>query len=400
MIGQYATAVQLADEGKLQEAIGCLSKLLADDLSLDNALRAHSLELLGRCEMGLLRNVQATVCFDEAEQCYELSGLRAEASYCRLMRVRKLLDQRLLREARVLLAPALREALAKGWSDVLSLGLEYLGLLCFHTKELRKAAGLLEESLERGDSRKLSWEPLVLRLSLANCYAALGESENSAGLLDQITGDPRYQQIPRLAAYILMNQGFDAYVRGNIPAARQYFEQVVELSPLELRSPMGFTWLGGMARYNLGLLAIQEEDYLAARDALHEIVQLASNNGYYQLLSGSLTSLCIIDLMLDQPAAALGHALQCEEYVNQFGDIETRLADYFLALVYLANGQLDNAQLLWLYKPVLEDNSETRLHFSWMQRVLEHLLASGPGSVYSLDERATELARRWLKEVQ
>jgi tetratricopeptide (TPR) repeat protein len=388
---QLAQALQLADRGSLEEAIAALHQLLADESQLDYVTRAAAFELLGRCELGVLCNVQAMVSFNEAAQCYK---------QCGLMQVRKLLDDRQLREARSRLTPVLREGLAMGWGDVLSLGLEFLGLLCFHTKELRKAAGLLEEALARGDSRKLSWETLVVKLGLANCYHALGNVEGSAKLLAEITDDPRYQQIPRVTAFVLMKQGYDAYLAGDFALARQFFEHVVVIAAPEQRSPKGLAWLCGMASYNLGLLAIEQQDYLAARRVLQDVIYLTRHQGYYQLLCGSLTALCVVELMLDHPLEALQKAQVCQEYVNQFGDIETRLADYFLGLVYLAVNQLDYAQVLWLYKPVLEDNQETQMQYRWMRRILDHLRDSGGGAPFNLTAEALALVQRWLDEIK
>ncbi len=390
----------LADQGDVEAALDILGAVLADDSQLDAALRAAAFELQGRCQLGALRNIQAMVSFEEAANSYAHCELQPEAAYCRLLSVRKLLDDRLLREARIQLAPTLREAIAKGWNDVLSLGLEFLGLLCFHTKELRKAAGLMEEALARGDSRKLSWEPLVVKLSLANCQRALGEDAAAAQLMSDIISDERYKRIPRIGAYVLMNQGYDAYISGDTRLARSYFEQVVQIAASETRQPKGLDWLNGMASYNLGQVAIEDGDYLQARAALLDVVSFTSTHGFYQLLSGSLTALCVVELLLDEPQAARRHAALCQEYVNQFGDIETRLADYFLALVYLALSQLDQAQLQWLYKPVLEDNAETQLHYGWMRRVLEHLLARGAQAPYHMEPDALALAQRWLIEVQ
>jgi tetratricopeptide (TPR) repeat protein len=399
MLTQLTQALELADTGDVETALATLSELFSAQPQLDELARAAAFELQGRCQLGTLRNIQAIVSFTEAAKCYAHCGLQAEAAYCRLLSVRKLLDDRLLREARVQLTPVLRDAIAKGWSDVLSLGLEFLGLLCFHNKELRKATGLLEQALERGDSRKLSWEPMVVQLSLANCYRALGEDAAAARLMSEIKGDERFMRIPRIGAYVLMNQGYEAYLSGDTSLARRYFQQVVEIAAAEMRQPKGLGWLSGMATYNLGLVAIEEQDYKQAQNVLQDVVELTRSHGFYQLLCGSLTSLCIVELLLDQPAAAERHAMMCQEYVNQFGDIETRLADYFLALVHLALGQLDNAQLLWLYKPVLEDNAETRVHYNWMRRVLAHLLESGAQAPYGMTQDALALAARWLAEL-
>ena len=400
MRAQLTQAVELADQGNVDASLAALSSILTHDAQLDEQLHAEALELQGRCQLGALANIQSMISFEEAAERYANCGRPAEAAYCRLLGVRKLLDDRLLREARNQLTPTLREAIAKGWGDVLSLGLEFLGLLCFHTKELRKASGLLEEALMRGDTRKLSWERMLVKLSLANCCSALGDNAAAARLMAEITGDPRHKRIPRVAAYVLMNQGYDAYLAGDTRLARELFEKVVQISSAGLRSPNGLGWLSRMANYNLGLIAIEDGDYDHARRMLLDVVQVTSEHGYYQLLCGSLTSLCIVELLLDDLDSAKRHAALCQSYVNQFGDIETRLADYFLALVYLALGQLDYAQLLWLYKPVLEDNSETQLHYSWMRRVLAHLLERGAQPPYCLSSEAQALARRWQAELQ
>jgi tetratricopeptide (TPR) repeat protein len=393
-------ALDLADQGDVDGALAILKGLLSENAQVDEQTRAAAFELQGRCQLGVLANIQSTASFEEAARCYEHCERQPEAAYCRLLRVRKLLDDRLLREARNQLTPTLRDAISNHWSDVLSLGLEFLGLLCFHTKELRKASGLLEEALLQGDTRKLSWERLLVKLSLANCYTALGDNPAAAKLMAEITSDPRHQRIPRVAAYVLMNQGYDAYLTGDTRLARQHFQQVVRIASAELRSPNGLAWLSRMASYNLGLIAIEDGEYEQARQMLLEVVQVTSEHGYYQLLCGSLTSLCVVELLLDDLDAAKRHAAMCQTYVNQFGDIETRLADYFLALVHLALGQLDQAQLLWLYKPVLEDNSETQVHYNWMRRVLEHLLECGAQPPFNLGHDALALARRWLAALQ
>jgi len=397
---QLNQATKLADKGDLDGALAVLDQILnpARDIPADIAARAY--ELQGRCELGVLRNVQAMLSFQEAEAHYHQAGLPEAEAYCRLMQVRKLLDDRLLRDARKQLTESLRDALANNWNDVYRLGLEFLGLLCFHTKELRKAAGLLNEALVGGDRRKLGWEPLMIKLSLSNCHLALGDNVTANLLLNEIISEPRYKLIPRISTYALMNLGYDAYLTGQIDLARRRFKEVIDLVNDTKRQPKALAWLRGMASYNLGQLEVEDGNYDEAVIILDDVAKFTGNHGHTQLLTGCLTTLCVAELLLSRPAKAMRHAMACQKHVNTFGDIETRLGDYFLAMVFLAVGQLENAQLLWLYKPVLEQNAETDMQYGWMLRTLQHLLEHGAEKPFAMDAQALALAERWLKEIE
>jgi tetratricopeptide (TPR) repeat protein len=389
----------LATAGRLAAARERIETLLAATPPPPHALRAAALELLGRCQLGLLHNVEAMMSFGEAEQYYRMAALVEDAAYCSLLRVRRLLDDRLLREARELLTPGLKEALANNWPDLLSLGLEYLGVLCTHTKEYRKAAGLLEEALQRGDSRKLEWEALMLKLTLANCLRATGDNARALELQAEISADPRHLAVPRIQAYLLMHCGYDAFLAGRGGQARECFAQVVALGEEQHPCPNGLSWLYAMAVYNLGLLELQAGNLGEAQQLLRRADRHAREHGMNQLLTASLTALMIIHLQQGQPGEALRLMEDCQRFVRRFGDIETRLADYYFSLVYLANGDLDAAQVMWLYKLEVEPGPEMNMHFELMRRILDRLLQDGAAAAASLNPPALELARRWRGEI-
>ena len=395
-----ARAREAAETGRLESAVGQLQGLIVGGNRGTGPLLARALELQGRCELGLLRNVQAMMSFREAELTYESCGLETEGAYCRLMQVRKLLDDKQLRLAQRHLDKAIEDARIFDWQDVHRLGLEFMGLLKLHAREFRRAAELLEEALETPDRRKLGWEPLLVKLSLTNCYFSLENRGRAMELLSHLREDPRFEHIPRLSIYTLMNLGYHSYLMGERGAARGYFDDVLQQVYQRERQPRAFGWLGVMARYNLGQLAIDDGDFKSAVEILQEVVEHTANHGYQQLLAGGLLALSIAELLCDQPSRAMRHALLSQHHVLDLGDIETQLAGYILALVHLAENRLDDARRFWREKPVLENHLETGLHYSWMIKILEHLRDTGAGEPYNLGPEALDLVQAWLVEVE
>lgn len=387
-------AGRLAETGELEAAIKVLEPMLADE-ALSPARQGVAYELTGRCELGLLESVQAIEAFAAAEGAYKAAGNEELAEYCRLLQVRKLLDDRHLGEARREVEHASALALEHGWTDVLRLAHELAGNIHLHTKEHRQAVEIIEACLLEPDSRKLGWELLVLKLGMANSYTSLGQHSHSAAILDEVTADPRFRLVPRLELYTLFNQGYNLYLAYDFPAARDCFSQI----PLKIRRSgmqrTGLHWLAAMAQYNTGLVDIQLGNYTGASELLMRAWQVGREEGHYQLACACLNSLCVIAVLEDELSQARHYARLCRGMVQQYEDIEAQLTPYFLAIVSLALGDTEQALREWAGKSPLADSPESRIQAGWLRRMLRHIEERGIASPV-----AVQLADSWLKELE
>ncbi len=384
---------KLAEAGDLHAAVQELYAVVVELDAVDTLAQAQAYELLGRCQQGLLANVQAQEAFTEAARLYGMSGDSESAVYCQLQHVRRLLDERLLPAARQDLATAWKKAKRLGWLDVLALVAEFQGLACMHVKEHAAALRLFDEALVQPDSRKLDWERLVIRLARANCLLALGQLDQGRRELQWIHEYAKAKDIPRLGKFVLMNFAYGSWLTGDYAEARQLFEQVVELCEDDAHVNRATRWLAIMAQYNLGLVDIQLENYPQAHELLLSVWEQAREHGHAQLSCASLNSLCMTSLMLHDTGSALRYAKLCFEMVQQHDDIEAFLAPYYLAVAYLADSQLDRAIAVWDAKPEMELNADSRMQFAWIARMLTKLAELTPPEL----TRTHGMIQDWLK---
>jgi tetratricopeptide (TPR) repeat protein len=396
MNGELVEITGLAEAGAIAAALERLDGMLADAPPGGLRLQAQALELAGRCQQGLIANVPAQEAFAEAARLYAQAGDAESAAYCGLLKVRQLLDERLLPEAREHIAAALSLAGRQGWPDLRALACEFQGLASMHVREHASAVRLLREALAEPDRRKLSWEPLIIRMALGSCSIALGEAERGRVELALVEADSRTRLIPRVGAYMLMNQGYGAWLAGDLASANKSFAAVLELAEQQEHASSGMRWLMNMAAYNLGLSDLQLGDHAQAHEKLLNAWRIAREHGHYQLASACLSSLCITSLMLDAPEEGLRYAKLGNELAKRHEDFETHILPYYSAVVYLANGKLEQARRLWLNKPMLEYNVEAQVQYNFVLRLLNHLDGN---PVYKLSQPAQNLAWRWRGEV-
>ena len=155
-------------------------------------------------------------------------------------------------------------------------------------------------------------------------------------------------------------------------------------------------WLHNIANYNLGLVCLQLGNYQQAHDKILATWQVSREQGHIQLSCACLSSLCLTSLMLDETAEALRYCKLCSELSVRHDDFETHILPYYMAVAYLANGELEQASNYWAAKPLLENNSETELQYSWLVGVLDHIISS---TSFKLSQAAQNLAWRWRGEV-
>ena len=382
--------------GELKHSIQRLQDFLGTD-SLDVTVQAEAFELLGRCQHGMLANVQAQEAFAEAAHMHGLAGNPEAATYCHLMRVRQLLDERLLPIAHKQLASSREIAAKNGWNDVRALVAEFEGIACQHAKEHQAAVRLLSQAIAQPDTRKLNWERLGLRMTRASCFLALGDVALGREELNQLAIHPLASRVPRLGLFVLMNRGYSDMLVADLASARDRFQTVTDTCQAGQVQTAAIQWLGVMAQYNLGLVDIQLENYDVAHVSMLSVWQMTREHGYSQLACASLNSLSVTSLMLNSVSEAVKYAQLAHQLAQQYDDIDAHLAPYYLALAYVADGRIRDARSMWEQKPDLESNAETRLQFNWLARLVYKLeqadSSANPETQQLLHELSADLNR-------
>ena len=390
----------------LQEATGLLDDLkprLAQELverylkegRPEPADHALALDLLGRACERQVRFSEAVEHFQQAQGLYEELGNERSSAECQARRAVLLIRTQQLREGLFLCETMLNLARERRWPEVEALALEARAEARYRTGDYRKA---VEDLLQaEGIQTDLGLDDDVARMSsnLALIYLEMGEADLAQPFLDRAAAFSSRQDDALVQARAFLNQAVSAWLKQETQLARELLQRVYHI---------GFKTANlrvlASAQTNLGMIDLTCGEYRSAHKYLLKGWQNAVECGDNNIVTATLTALGITLVFLNDPAQALHYATLSAKNVTQPDDIEALLLDYYLAIINLANDNVEIARVGWHHRQPLPRSAHLNIEHTWMRGMLKHIQSMEFLAENPLSAEAVELAVRWGGELR
>jgi tetratricopeptide (TPR) repeat protein len=376
-----------------------VAEFLAQLPSGQQEVQAEAWLLSAQCSLAMYDNSRAEDELFHARTLFTSLGRHEAALYCELLAIRFLLDAREFGLARDKAKLLLEIVVNNGWRNAEALARGILGLVHFHSRQHNHARSEIEQALVIEDRFRLDWQYYILQMTLAGCLAGLGDFAASQQLYDESFAALSPLPVPRAKIMLLGNEAYRACLEKNFEHARQCYTATLEASEIEGVSSDVLAWFRTTARHNLGLVELELGNYAEAKRQLLRAWNRLRELNCQQLACSCMTALSIIALLDDDPDSAVHYAQTSKREVTVYGEIESLVVDYFLAVAYLGAGAPYDASFLWEHKAELEVNTETRQFIDWLLRELDHILADEYREIVPLAESARALAQQWKQEL-
>ncbi|MBN2081258.1 hypothetical protein JW859_03525 [bacterium] len=396
---QYDAALQLANAGQVAQAHDGLVALLDQLNETDIELSAPAALLGGICSLARYDNERAETELRNAQIAFAKLGEAEAALYAELLTLRLLLDLREIGRVRDRVLEALPVITARGWTSAEALARSYLGLAHFHSRQHAQARGEIEQSLALANKYRLAWETPTLQITLAGCLAGLGETAAADLLYESSLAAVAEVPAPRVQVLQLINTAYRAVLARDYRRARENFAALLEVTSLPDTPSAYLAYYRASGLHNLGLIELELGNYGVAKRHLLRAWDKLYELNYEQLSCSCLTALSIIALLEGEAANAVHYAQASRQAVTVYGEIESIVVVYFLAIALLANNKLNDARALWADKPELECNTEVTQLIGWMRRELACIVAAPGDSGLELSAAVQAQARQWEDEL-
>jgi len=398
-VEQYEAARQLADAGQVAPAHQQLSSVLDHADGLDDRVRAQALLFCGSCSLAGYENERAETELRNAQTAFAKLGDDEAALYADLLTLRTLIDMREIGRVRNRLTELLPVITANGWTSAEALARSLLGLVHFHTRQHAQARAEIERSLALDNKYRLSWEQPTLEITLAGCLAGLGEPAAANELYEHSLAAVASVPAPRVTVLRLINTAYRAVLNRDYESARDSFAAMVEVASLPGTPSAYLEYYRASGLHNLGLIELELGNYGVAKRHLLRAWDKLYELNYEQLSCSCLTALSIIAVLDGDPASAVHYAQASQRAVTVYGEIESLVVVYFLAIALLADHQPSEARQSWSTKPELESNTEIFQLIGWMQRELDFIIEPPADSSADYAAEVQALARQWHDEL-
>ena len=384
----------MIDSGRLEQALETLATIQpeggneAEDVALARKTAAAALEQL-------IRFNEAIDQYTLAREYYGELGDDEAASECNVRCANLKIRTMQLRDAQFICSKELDRARKMGWRTVEAYALQAKAEAHYRMGQNREAVNDLLASVEILSD--LGREDEIDRISsnIAMVYLELGCEELAEPFLKRAAPTTDDGANIRKMARDYMNRSVAAWLQQDYDLAREMTARAFQLGV-----ESGNIRIQASAQTNFGLIYLNAGDYRQAKKMLLKAWQSAQSCGDSHMVVGNLTALAITSIFLNEPAQALEYATLSAKCSTEPDDVETLLLEYYLAIIHLANDNLDLAIARWAQKPVLPRSVHLQAEVDWMCKILEHVSSAGFKAEVSVTSAIEKLAASWRAELE